>query len=64
VAAQGSATASRHERGRPGDEEGKTERRNRETSEVEWKLHPNRRERTDARDRISELEGQGDTCKL
>jgi hypothetical protein len=46
---------SRHKRGRPRDEEGETERRNRETGEVEWKLHPNRRERTDARDRISEL---------
>jgi hypothetical protein len=55
VAARGSATASRHERGRLGDEEGETERRNRETGEMEWKLHPNRRKRMDARDRISEL---------
>jgi hypothetical protein len=39
VVARGSATASRHERGRLGDEEGETERRNRETGEVEWKLH-------------------------
>jgi hypothetical protein len=44
--AQGFAAAN-DTRERPGDGEGETERRDRETGEAEWKLRPNPYELTD-----------------